>query len=137
MPLRVDMSIWRGNNAPALIWTLPEAVPIAGSAFFLTIGAAGTLLIVKDTASGTLILNPSLRQLRWDYTTAESRQIPAGQIAEYEIERRNAGIEITELHGFMTGLGGLNTDEAEAEGDASSLDFSDPDNSALQLLGWI
>lgn len=135
MPLRVDMSIWRGNNAPALIWTLPDEVPLTGSQFFLTIGAAGSLLIAKDTAAGTLILNPSLRQLRFDYSTAESRLIPAGQIAEYEIERRDAGIEITELYGFMTGLGGLNTDEAE--GATSALDFSNPDNSSLQLLGWI
>ncbi len=135
MPLRVDKSIWRGNNAPALTWTLPDEVPITGSSFFLTIGAAGSLLLAKDTVSGTLLLNPTTRELRFSYTTAESRLIPAGQIAEYEIERRNAGVEITELYGFMSGLGGLNTDEAAGEG--SLLDFSNPDNSNLQLLGWI
>ena len=129
------MSIWRGNNAPALTWTLPEGVPISGSSFFLTIGAAGSLLLAKDTASGTLLLNPATRELRFGYTTAESRLIPPGQIAEYEIERRNAGTEITELYGFMSGLGGLNADEDAGAG--SLLDFSNPDNSNLQLLGWI
>ncbi|HWJ76441.1 MAG TPA: hypothetical protein VNX29_25020 [Kaistia sp.] len=135
MPLRVDLSIWRGNNAPALIWTLPDEIPITGAAFFLTVAAAGTLLLARDTTSGTLALDAVTRQLRLDYTTAESRLIPAGQIAEYEIERRNAGLEITELYGFMTGLGGLNTDASPGEG--SSLDFSNADNSNLQLMGWI
>ena len=135
MPIRADMSIWRGNNAPPLVWTIPEGVPITGSAFYLTIGASGALLVAKDTVSGSLVLNSSLRELRWTYSTAESRLIPAGQIAEYEIERRADGIEITELYGFMTGLGGLNTDASPAEG--SSLDFSNPDNSNLQLMGWI
>ena len=135
MPLHVDMSIWRGNNAPPLTWTLPESVPLTGSSFVLTIGAAGSLLLTKDTTSGTLVLNPATRELQFSYTTAESRLIPAGQIAEYEIERRSSGVEITELYGFMSGLGGLNLDEEP--GDGSLLDFSNPDNSNLQLLGWI
>ncbi|MBZ9937351.1 hypothetical protein LB518_13685 [Mesorhizobium sp. BR1-1-16] len=135
MPLRVDLSIWRGNNGPALIWTLPDEVPLADSAFFLTVAAAGTLLLARDTTSGTLVLDAEARQLRLDYTTAESRLIPPGQIAEYEIERRNAGLEITELYGFLAGLGGLNADEDASNG--VQLDFSNPDNSNLQLLGWI
>ncbi|SHF51975.1 hypothetical protein SAMN02745157_2286 [Kaistia soli DSM 19436] len=135
MPVRNDMSIWRGNNAPALVWTLPEEIPITGSAFFLTIGASGSLLVAKDTTSGSLLIDPTSRELRWDYTTAESRLIPAGQIAEYEIERHTAGVEITEIYGFMTGLGGLNTDASPSEG--GSLDFSNSDNSNLQLMGWI
>ncbi len=135
MPLHVDMSIWRGNNAPALTWTLPDTVPLTDSDFFLTIGVAGTLLLTKDTGSGTLVLNPATRALTFSYTTAESRQIPEGQIAEYEIERHTDGVEITEIYGFMTGLGGLNTDEAPGTG--SALDFSAPENSNLQLMGWI
>ena len=135
MPLHVDMSIWRGNNAPALTWTLPDTVPLTDSAFYLTIGAAGTILLTKDTIGGTLVLNTSTRQLSFSYTTAESRLIPAGQIAEYEIERHTDGVEITEIYGFMTGLGGLNTDETPGTGGA--LDFSAPENSNLQLMGWI
>ena len=136
MPVRDDKSIWRGNNAPALVWIIPDGVPISGSAFFLTIGTNGTVLIAKDTTSGTLLLDPDTRRLEWDYSTAESRLIPEGQIAEFEIERRSGGVEITELYGFMTGLGGLNTDAGASTG-GPSLDFSNPDNSNQLMMGWI
>jgi len=128
------MSIWRGNSAPPLVWALPDDIPITGSDFFLTIGVSGSVLLSRDTASGTLTLNSALRQLEWDYSAAESRLIPEGQIARYEIERHAGSVEITEIYGPLTGLGGLNPDASP--GMPAELDFSNPDNSGQQMMGW-
>lgn len=138
MPIRTDISLWRGNNAPPLVWSLPEGVPTTGSVFVLTISIDDDTRITRDTAAGTLELDLPHSELRWAFTTAESRQIPLGEVAGYEIERRTDGVEITEFYGTVTGLGGLNGDTTPGGDDpVGGLDFSSADNSSLQLLGWI
>lgn len=134
MPVRNDKVIWRGNTAPPLEWTIPDGVPILGSSFVLTIGTDAGVLIAKETTNGTLLFDSENRRLAWTYTAAESRLIPEGQIAQFEIERHSDGAKITEIYGFVSGLGGLN---ADAEPAGFSLDPSKTDMSSQMMMGWI
>lgn len=133
MPIRTDVTLWRGNNAPEIAWTLAEAPP-DGAAFFLAVEAGGRTLFTRDTPSGSLLLAGST--LSWSPSLAESRAIPPGRVARYEIEQRVGDVETTLFFGDVTGLGGVNAD-AGAPAGATMLDAADPENIPLFLLGWL
>lgn len=133
MPTRTDVTLWRGNNAPEIVWTLPDAPP-EGAAFFLAVEASGRMLFARDTPSGSLLLAGDA--LRWSPSLAESRAIPQGRVARYEIEQRIGDVETTLFFGDVTGLGGVNAD-AGAPAGATMLDAADPENTPLFLLGWL
>ncbi|MCX5514251.1 hypothetical protein C3941_24020 [Kaistia algarum] len=135
MPIRTDISLWRGNNAPDLIWTLPDTIP-SGASYSLTVAAGGQILFSRETPSGSLGLDTEAKELRWTPTLAESRLVPAGRVATYEIEQRVGDIETTLVFGSITGLGGGNSDAGSPAG-ATMLDAADPDNIPLFLLGWL
>lgn len=133
MPIRQDVSLWRGNNAPAIVWTLPEDGPL-GAAYFLAIEAGGQLVLAADTTTGALVFDADA--LSWTPGLAESRLVPPGRVARYEIEQRADGIETTIFFGSVTGLGGINTD-AGSSAEPTMLDAADPENSLLLLMGWL
>ena len=134
MPIRQDLALWRGNNAPALVWTLPDDAP-AGAGYFLTVEAGGRIIASADTAAASLVLDAGAGTLSWAPSLAESRAVPPGRIATYEIEQRLDGGETTVLFGALTGLGGINADAGPTV--PTALDAADPDNSPLLLLGWL
>lgn len=133
MPIRHDISLWRGNSAPALLWTLPEDSP-DGADYFLTVEAGGRLVLCADTPAGSLIRDAEAGTLSWIPNPAQSRLVPEGRVARYEIEQRRLGAETTIFFGTLTGIGGANFDAAPLH--PAALDASDPDNSSLLLSGW-
>ena len=134
MPIRQDLALWRGNNAPGLVWTLPAGAP-PGAGYVLTIAAGGRIIATADSMAGSLVLDAGAGTLAWSPGLAESRAVPAGRIATYEIEQRAEGAETTIIFGTLAGLGGLNLDAVATW--PTSLDGSEPDNSPLLLLGWL
>jgi len=135
MPTRTDISIWRGNNAPAIVWQLPDPAP-EGALYRLAAIAGGRALFEFDSAAGTLALHADPDRLEWTPTLAQSRAVPAGRVARYEIEQRVGETETTLFFGAITGLGGANADAGAPFG-STSLDAEDPENIPLFLLGWI
>ena len=129
-----DISVWRGNTRPSVVWQLPEELDLGTKLFLLTIWVGVELLLEIDTQSG-LYLDEGARQISWDRTLAQSRAVPLDRLARYELEHRSFGEE-TIFYGAVTGLGGDNTDGEEPSGDGA-LDFFNPFNSSFLLLGWI
>jgi hypothetical protein len=129
-----DITVWRGNTRPAVVWQLPEDLDLGTKLFVLTIWVADALILEVDT-TGRLYLDEATRRLAWDRTLAQSRAMPLGRLARYELEHRSFGEE-TLFHGAVVGLGGDNTDGEEPSG-TGALDFFNPFNTGFRLLGWI
>ena len=114
-PALVDFDFWRGSNLPPVIWG-PEMengapFPAAGSRFILTISWDGGL-IRKDTEveADAFVLDERTSELTWTPTLAESRSIPIGPVAQYEIERRIGSFQEPFITGIINGKGGINDD---------------------------
>jgi hypothetical protein len=135
MPTRTDISIWRGNNTPAIVWLLPGPVP-DGASYHLTAIAGGRAILELGSEAGALAIGADPARLEWTPTLAQSRAVPAGRVAQYEIEERIGAVEATLFAGSISGLGGVNADAGAPIG-ATFLDAEDPENISLFLLGWI
>ncbi len=133
MPIPVDIDIWRGNDLPVVTWAWPDGYA-ATAACQLTIWHGDQVLLVAEGGGG-LVVDTIGRRFIWARTLAESRLIPKGRVAEYEIEDRNGG-ETTIFYGTINGLGGLNLDNDEPQA-LGQLDFSNPCNSGIELDGWL
>jgi hypothetical protein len=73
----------------------------------------GRTLILRASLSGGSLIESDLAnaEITWAPTAAQTRLIPIGDKASYELEVRNAGTEIVYMLGTITGIGGLNDDE--------------------------
>jgi hypothetical protein len=114
-----DFVLWRGNNAPPRLWEMADdegAFPLLGSVFVLTVAVRGVPLFEKrsDVPGSGLVVDVAGSTVTWTPSAAESRQIPTGRLATYELERRiGAGADEeqeTWIVGAITGRGGLNDD---------------------------
>lgn len=135
MPIRRDVDIWRGNSLPVQRWAFPDGYEPALAEIQLTVWVGSDMLFEVSTGNG-LAVDHEARVILWAITVAQSRLIPFGRFANYELEDRNGTDELTLYAGRMNGLGGSNTDTGTVEVD-NSLDFSISANSGNQLLGWI
>ena len=119
-----DITIYRGANAPPVVWQflkndIPDdqtAAPgdlfdLTGSTLFLTIGRAREFIISANSADNGLVLDTAASTLTWAPSISDTRALPSGRIARYEIERR-FGLNFQEplAMGFVIVLGGLNSD---------------------------
>ncbi|MHB2205059.1 hypothetical protein [Methylobacterium sp. CM6257] len=110
-----DITIRRGTNKPDRAWRFQNkdgtVFDGTGSEFVLTISRGSKVLIRKDTsAGGGLSYDVDAGRLLWVRTLAESRLIPLGRVAQYEIERRIASNQSTILSGFVIGEGSISDD---------------------------
>ena len=109
-----------GNNEPPILWQFliseePDVpMPIdPGTIFKLTISWPGGDPInhSSDAGDGILaIFDPANSILAWNYTIGESRLIPKGSVARYELERWLGGSQRTFIGGPVVVSGGLNAD---------------------------
>ncbi len=108
MPHPHDIRIWRGANAPPVIFHLP--FDIAGSIFVLTANWRGGSL-TRSSDDGGLVLDLAAATVTWPYTAEDSLHIPVGRVTRYTFERRvPAGEERIYAFGFIIGCGGDNND---------------------------
>lgn len=79
----------------------------------LNVKKGNKLLFVVSVANGRLEETDALtNEFLWAPTQEESRSIPVGAVASYEVEVWNgATIEEVFLMGTITGLGGVNDDQ--------------------------
>lgn len=133
MPVFRDIDVWRGNSLPPIEWAWPEGYAATVNCQ-LTVWRGAELLFSAEDGGG-LIVDAGARRFLWDRTVAQSRLIPPGREARYEIEDKNGG-ETTIFAGTVNGLGGLNLDDADPEA-TGRLDFTNPYNSGHELDGWI
>lgn len=107
-----DIDIIRGNNYPPAMWQFltsqdPDVIfPLTGSTMKLTVmwdGAEEPLVPDIDVDLATSIVT-------WNYTTDDSRSLPLGRLARYEIERWIDDTQQTLIRGFFIASDGNNPD---------------------------
>lgn len=109
-----DFEVWRGNSYQVVGWAFPFAIAADEIILKITWPDGG---LTKSTASGGLtVVNGTIDGVvqpvvYWTPSVAESRLIPLGREAKYELERRVAGGEQrTYASGYVIGVGGDNND---------------------------
>ena len=111
MPTQKDITIWRGNTE-----TIPVEVKARVGATVAVVNLTGSTLHFRAEWVGGVIVKDldiidaplGLAELR--LTKAETRGVPQGAPALYEIERRVGTEEKTIAYGRLIASGGLNTD---------------------------
>jgi hypothetical protein len=111
MPTQKDITIWRGNTETipvelkTRVGATVEAVNLAGSTLHFRAEWVGGFL-TKDLE----ITNTALGLANLRLTKTETRDVPQGSHARYEIERRLGADQKTILYGRLVASGGINTD---------------------------
>jgi hypothetical protein len=111
MPTTKDINIWRGNTE-----TLPIAVKVRSGATLTPVNLTGsTLRFRAEWAGGSLakdieITDAALGLAELVLSTAETRGVPQGSTARFEIERWVGLDQKTIAYGRLIAAGGLNTD---------------------------
>lgn len=132
MPVQQDIEVWRGNSRPVVILPFPDGyVPAPGATYQMVVSIGTTAILV----SGVVLVDAIARQFRWPLSTSDSRLIPLGTVASYELEERSRYGEETVLSGFVIGAGGANFDVPLPVG--SRLNWTDPGNRQWRMMGWI
>jgi hypothetical protein len=111
MPASKDISIWRGNTE-----TFPVEVKARAGATIVAVNLTGSTLQFRAQWDGGSLIKDlditdaalGLAELR--LTASETRSIPQGSAARYEIERRVGSEQKTILYGRLVASGGLNLD---------------------------
>lgn len=110
MPTRAPIRVWRGNNAPPIVWSFPETFDLTGSSFVLTIAVGDAVVLTAKSADGDITIDTETGYVSWPYSLADSRLIPIGRDAQYELERRVGSEQRTMAYGVCEGIGGINSD---------------------------
>lgn len=111
MPTQKDIPIWRGNTE-----TIPVEVKIRVGAVMSPVNLTGsTLQFRAQWAGGSIakdmdVTDAALGKAELLLTTAETRSVPQGSTATYEVERRVGIDQKTILYGRLVASGGINTD---------------------------
>lgn len=116
IPATYNWSIVRGTTSPFTV-RLQAGDPLAAIPFTdvrLSItNLKGTSFIMRPSISdGRLnLLDVNTSEITWIPTPAESRAIPVGIKAKYELEVWNGDSEIVYMMGTIEGVGGINDDQ--------------------------
>lgn len=120
-----NIDIWRGENDPPVGWQFllndiaDDATPqsgdlfdLTGSQLYLTIYYGDDGKIEKNTMDNPAVMIIDLAQatLTWKQTVDETRLLPLGSLAYYEIERRIADKQGNLASGKVNVRGGRNND---------------------------
>lgn len=112
-----DIEITRGNNFPPAKWQFlasedPDVYfPLDGSTFKLEVTWPGAAAIIKTSPGDPeLVIDLDVSTLTWNYSTAQSRSLPLGRIARYEIERWAGTTQQSLIVGYFIVDAGANPD---------------------------
>jgi hypothetical protein len=117
-PATIDIAVWRGASfeqsyelqdedgaafdltGSTIIWRA-SAVDEAETEVFAYVGGVNEQVLIEDAEAGIITLS---------LPASITRNIPAGRLTKYELERRIDGSEEVLLAGFIIGEGGANAD---------------------------
>lgn len=115
IPQETDITITRGNGPLAWRFLILDAAGSAVNEAYMS--ASEWRLRIEAPGMSPLVLTgaraPSstpVNAVDVTYTVAQSRLIPSGSVASYELERRAGGIQQTVCMGRITAAGGINDD---------------------------
>lgn len=114
MPAQYVIKVWKGNTLtlPLRFRTTPGNAPIdlTGSTIIAIIRWAGGQIRKESGEPGFTITDAEDGLVEVFLTSAETRQIPTGSTARYEIERRIGSTETTLLYGNIHASEWVNDD---------------------------
>lgn len=115
MPSRSDIDVWRGNTLSVVFQLNRDAqgtpLPLSGSTFVFRVLDGETELLRKASPSDELsVPTPSDGKVLLSLAPADTRALPLGMLARYELERRVSSEETTVAFGFLNVAGGVNDD---------------------------
>jgi hypothetical protein len=113
-----DIEIVAGNNSPPVVWTFletegPPEVLFAldpASTFYLTIKWPGGILERNTIDDPDLVIDIPGASVSWSYSVEDSRAMPKGRTASYELEWRVPPSQATYIGGGVFIGGGINAD---------------------------
>jgi hypothetical protein len=109
-----DFMIWRGNSYAMARWQfLQDAetpLDLTGSEMVMRATWSGGSVRLTTASAANLVMDAEEGTLTWTPSITESRSIPEGRVAKYEIERRIGGEQRTLVQGYFVGVGGVNDD---------------------------
>lgn len=114
--MSADIGIIRGNNYPPIQWLFLQSenpdvlLPLAGSIMKLTLIWPGGSIAKTSGTDPELVIDTVGSVLTWNYSAAQSRSLPLGRVAQYEIERWLSGSQQTQETGFVVVEAGNNPD---------------------------
>lgn len=115
-PGQYDFSVVRGNSGPlaGLVVQLQssegQAIPFVDVR--LSIYKRNDLILRHTVSNGKLLVTDEYAgEITWSPEPSDTRLIPKGAKATYELEVWNGLDELTYLFGTITGLLGINDDE--------------------------
>jgi hypothetical protein len=114
MPASYDLPLWRGNN-PQQVFRFRDAeglFVLTDERFILTVTYRGALILKKDTATSgsSFAIDTDASTLTWSPTVDETRMLPLGRVAKWELEKWKDGVQVTLLAGALIVSGGDNVD---------------------------
>lgn len=105
MPARVDLPIWAGSTSDVALclWldddhTVP--LDVTGSELVWRVVVVGTEVLRRSTPDGVVITS-TVGRVEIPISVADTRLLPAGSAARYELEQRIDGIERTLVYGSL------------------------------------
>lgn len=115
MPTISDIDVWMGNTLSVVFQLDQDAdgtpLPLTGSTFVFRVISGGAEILRKASPSAELsVPTPSNGKVLLELSPADTRLLPLGRIARYELERRVSTEETTMATGFLNVRGGLNDD---------------------------
>lgn len=111
MPAQHNFTVWIGTNDQS-----PTIIPgAAGDALFDHTGSSWLLVARKKTCGSIIfvidgVIDDGTGKVSFPISIQQSRLVPIGNNAVYEIERRIGATEEVWLFGALIGAGGVNTD---------------------------
>ncbi|HEX2554260.1 MAG TPA: hypothetical protein VHL98_11190 [Microvirga sp.] len=104
----LDFSLHRGTNEPVVEWEFPPSFDVDVGWELSVSWRGGSLRATSE--EGGLVIDLGERVVRWAYTVAQTRLLPLGRVATYELERRTDTGQRVYATGHITVTGGLNRD---------------------------
>lgn len=114
-PPNYDFVVWKGNTTPLhLRFKLEDETPIdltgAEIVFRAAWGSAGSIRLTSESDAAVDMTSEADGEVTITLSASQTRDLPKGRIARYEIERRLAGVQTTLLHGYLDAREWVNDD---------------------------
>lgn len=117
-PATYNFTVVRGTSGPTqgIVFRLKDSSgdPIEFDDVRLTINKKSALLLrvaTIDPDDTLTVTDVNSAEITWAPTAEQTRLIPLGAKATYEVEVRHDGFEVVYMIGTITGIAGINDDE--------------------------
>jgi hypothetical protein len=107
MTTEIDFTIWRGTNAPALIWEFGVTLAEGDVVELLVRDRFGQQKLTRETGvDSDIVLDLDLNRVTWSPSIDVRNSIDLGRLTTYLLELHVGGSESVEATGWLIGRNG-------------------------------